>query len=174
MSKMFMVDLQACTGCRICEVVCSFEKEKAVRPSKSRIRILKMDEYGMDVPVICQHCQSPPCVDVCPVNAIVRLEGESRVVLHQDRCIGCRACTFVCPYGAISIDVDTGKSIKCDACGGEPQCVKLCPKKALYYDDPEVINTLKRKGQMGFILKSYLKAQDCGGGSSDGSPWKQG
>ncbi len=158
MKKIFMVDIQACSGCRLCEAACSFEKEKAVGPSKSRIRVLKIDERGMDVPVLCQHCESPLCVDACPVNAITVNAGGTGVLLNQERCVGCRACLLVCPYGAVGVNGETGKSMKCDLCGGDPQCVKLCPKGALYYDDPEVLNGVRRQQKMKMILKPFLKA----------------
>lgn len=157
MKKILMVDIKACSGCRTCEVVCSFEKEKAVGPANSRIRVLKIDERGIDVPVLCQHCESPLCADVCPVNAITVRQGGQGVVLNQERCVGCRACLLACPYGAIQVHGTTGKSMKCDLCGGDPQCVKLCPKQALFYDDPEVINALQRQ-RMKLILKPFLKA----------------
>jgi Fe-S-cluster-containing hydrogenase component 2 len=156
MKKIFMVDIQACSGCRLCEAVCSFEKEGAVRPSKSQIRVLKLDERGIDVPVSCQHCESPLCADTCPVNAITIKADGTGVLLKQDKCVGCRACVLVCPYGAITVDSDTGKCMKCDLCAGDPQCVKLCPKGALYYDDAEVLNSVRRHGKMKVLLKPFL------------------
>ena len=159
MQKIFMVDLDACTGCRICEVMCSFEKDEAVAPSRARIKILRLDDNGLDVPVVCQHCESPPCADVCPVHAIVKVEGKG-VLLETERCVGCRACTLVCPYGAIQVDATTMKSVKCDTCGGDPACVRLCPKGALHYDSPEAVNTLRRHGRMRAVVKQLLKSME--------------
>ena len=160
MKKVLMVDINACNGCRICEVICSLEKEKAAAPTKSRIRILRVDEAGMDVPGVCQHCESPPCADVCPMDAITRDPKTEGVVLNQDRCIGCRACTFVCPYGVISLDVDKKVMIKCDLCDGEPQCAKYCPKGALIYDRAEVIDTLRRERSLKLFIHPLLKSKE--------------
>ena len=160
MKKMLMVDVNACNGCRICEVICSFEKEKVSVPTKSRIRILRVDEAGMDIPGVCQHCESPPCADICPMDAITRDPKTEGVVLNEERCIGCRACTFVCPYGAISLDVDRQVMIKCDLCSGEPQCAKYCPKGALVYERAEVIDSLRRENKLKPFIKFLLKERE--------------
>ncbi len=160
MRKVLMVDVNACNGCRICEVVCSFEKEKAVSPVRSRIRIFRVDQDGVDVPGVCQHCESPPCSDVCPMDALTRDPKTDGVVLNQDRCIGCRACTFICPYGAISLDVERKVMIKCDLCGGDPQCVRYCPKGALSYERAEVVDSLRREGRLKLFVKPLLKSKE--------------
>jgi anaerobic carbon-monoxide dehydrogenase iron sulfur subunit len=159
MKKVLMVDINACNGCRICEVICSLEKEKVAAPTKSRIRILRVDEAGLDVPGACQHCESPPCADVCPMDAITRDPNTEGVVINQDRCIGCRACTFVCPYGVISLDVDKKVMIKCDLCDGEPQCAKYCPKGALIYERADVIDTLRRERSLKLFIRPLLKSR---------------
>ena len=159
MKKVLMVDIHACNGCRICEVICSFEKETASSPTKSRIRILRVDEAGMDVPGVCQHCESPPCRDVCPMDAITEDQKTGAVILNPNRCIGCRACTFVCPYGVISLDVDRKVMIKCDLCGGEPQCARYCPKGALVYERAEVIDTLRRERDLKVFIGPLLKSR---------------
>ncbi len=160
MRKVLMVDVNACNGCRICEVACSFEKEKAVSPVRSRIRIFRVDRDGVDVPGVCQHCESPPCSDVCPMDALTRDPKTDGVVLNQERCIGCRACTFVCPYGAISLDVERKVMIKCDLCGGDPQCVRYCPKGALSYERAEVVDSLRREGRLKLFVKPLLKSKE--------------
>ena len=160
MKKILMVDVSACNGCRICEVVCSLEKEGVSSPTKSRIRILRVDEAGVDVPGVCQHCESPPCADICPMDAITRDPKTEGVILNQERCIGCRACTFVCPYGAISLDVDKQVMIKCDLCNGEPQCAKYCPKEAIVYERSEVIDSLRREKNLKPFIRSFLKSRE--------------
>jgi len=156
MKKILMVDVNACNGCRICEVVCSFEKEGVSAPTKSRIRILRVGEAGTDLPGVCQHCESPPCADICPMDAISRDLQTEAVILDPGRCIGCRACTFVCPYGAISLDVDRKVMIKCDLCHGEPRCAQTCPKGALVYERSEVIDTLRRERNLRPFIKPLL------------------
>ena len=54
-------------------------------------------------------------------------------MVNADLCIGCRMCTVACPLGGITINYENGKSIKCDLCGGDPYCVKVCGYEALSY-----------------------------------------
>ncbi len=87
---------------------------------------------GFRFPVLCMHCSDPPCLKVCPVEAIFRGEDE-RVMIRHDRCIGCRMCLFACPFGAMRFDEDLGRSFKCDLCGHAPECVRVCEPRALLY-----------------------------------------
>jgi anaerobic carbon-monoxide dehydrogenase iron sulfur subunit len=153
MRKMFFVDVDKCTGCRICEVACSLEHGGSINPARARIHIMKMDERGVDVPVVCQHCETPLCLDVCPMNAISRDEPSGAVLVDVDRCVGCAACTLVCPYGAVIIDVETKKSAKCDLCEGDPKCVQVCPKSALLFAETSVVNSLRRRQKMDTLLR---------------------
>ncbi len=153
MKKVLAFDIDKCTGCRICEMVCALEKGEGCNPEKARIKIVRVDEFGLDVPGICQHCEDPPCMDVCPVEAIVRDPETKAVVLRGEVCIGCRACTLVCPYGAISMDQERGVMTKCDLCGGNPQCVEFCPKGALEYDRIDVLEARKRETRYRKILQ---------------------
>ncbi|MDO9535455.1 MAG: 4Fe-4S dicluster domain-containing protein [Bacillota bacterium] len=144
--KILSINAELCTGCRACELVCSLSKYDACNPRKSAISIMKVEAYGIDLPVVCQHCDSPLCRDVCPVNALTRNTDTGAINLLSDVCIGCRACTLVCPYGAIKLDPDTGKTIKCDLCGGDPKCVKFCETGTLIYEKP-FITTYQRQTQ---------------------------
>lgn len=83
-----------------------------------------MPEIGVDIPVLCQHCEDPPCM-VCPVDAM-SIDEKGIVVIDGEKCTGCGECVKACPYGAISIDKDKGIAFKCDLCGGDPACVKIC------------------------------------------------
>ncbi|UCE36642.1 MAG: 4Fe-4S dicluster domain-containing protein [Thermoplasmata archaeon] len=124
-----------CTGCRACELACSFYHEEVFSPSKSRIRVVRIDEEGIDVPVGCEHCDSAVCMLVCPVKAISEDKKTNAVILNPDACIGCKQCLAVCPFGAIHYDEDNRKFYKCDLCSGEPECVKWCETKAITYSD---------------------------------------
>ena len=129
-----------CTGCRACELACSFRCDGVFSPAKSRIRVVKMDEEGIDVPVGCEHCDNAPCETVCPVQATAQsaegLKTTGAIILNHDICIGCKECLAVCPFGAIHYDEDRKIFYKCDLCGGEPECVKWCETKAVnYYSD---------------------------------------
>jgi carbon-monoxide dehydrogenase iron sulfur subunit len=160
MKKILSFNVSDCTGCRICELVCALEKGEGANPAKSRIVIIKSEESGTDVPGICQHCENPPCQDVCPVEAIRRDPKTEAVILKQDVCIGCRACTLVCPYGAITMDVDRGVMMKCDLCEGRPRCVELCPKGALIYERTDVIDAKNREARHQPIIKSVMAGVD--------------
>jgi Fe-S-cluster-containing hydrogenase component 2 len=121
----FVLDAELCTGCRACELACSFEKEGVFSPAKSRIHVVKIDEEGVDVPVGCEHCDDAPCITVCPVKALYR-DGNDAVILDEARCIGCKQCVLACSFGAIQYDDVNGRYFKCDLCSGEPECIKWC------------------------------------------------
>ena len=72
---------------------------------------------------------------VCPKHAIHRDEELNRMMVDYDRCIGCRMCVVVCPFGAMDFDGEDRKVTKCDLCDGDPLCVELCPYGALQYVD---------------------------------------
>ena len=74
MAKVLMIDYEKCTGCRICEQVCSVKHEGVSNPARSRIKIVKWESEGRYVPVGCQQCESAPCMAICPVQALFRDE----------------------------------------------------------------------------------------------------
>lgn len=56
-----MPDPEICTGCRLCEMVCSLVKnEGTITPNKAYVRVMKREVQGIDVPLICYHCEDPP------------------------------------------------------------------------------------------------------------------
>ena len=79
MYKMLTVDHSKCTGCRLCEIVCSAKKNGSVNPSRARLAVIKWEQACVDMPMICQQCESAPCMMVCPVKALScgcrRLQG---------------------------------------------------------------------------------------------------
>jgi Fe-S-cluster-containing hydrogenase component 2 len=143
--KVLVVDPERCTGCRLCEVVCSLHHEKSINPYRSRIRIVKWEGVGVYVPMVCQHCESPVCEAVCPMKAISRDPSTGAVVINYDRCVGCKLCVLSCPLGGASIDLKTRKVVKCDLCNGKPQCVRFCLTNALEFLEPTVANLTRRK-----------------------------
>ncbi len=124
-----------CTGCRACELACSFHHEELFSPTKSRIRVVKIDEEGIDVPVGCEQCESAPCILICPVSAIYEDKTTQAVILNPNICIGCKQCLAVCPFGAIHYNEEKKQFYKCDLCNGEPECIKWCETKAITYTD---------------------------------------
>jgi anaerobic carbon-monoxide dehydrogenase iron sulfur subunit len=128
---------ESCTGCRICEAMCSFAHGSGLNPIRARLRILREDEYGRDLPAICHHCEDPPCAKACPSEAVFRDPETGAVLVREEECIGCLACVDACPHGAISWDDERQAIVKCDLCRGHPTCVASCPKGALKYEPPD-------------------------------------
>ncbi len=139
-----------CTGCRACELACSFISEGIFAPAKSRIRVVRMDEDGIDVPDGSLHCEDAHCIIVCPVKAIIRHSETQDVVIDQDIFFGCKECIVVCPFGAIQYDETKRLIYKCDLCQGEPECVKWCYTGAIQYtkDVSRVIHKKQRKAAL--------------------------
>ena len=136
-----------CIGCRTCLIACVVAHEGK--------RIFEIDPDGYDfnprlfmvktarvsAPVQCRHCENPACKQSCTSKAISVKDD----VVHIDtkKCIGCKNCVIVCPFGAVEIvevaevqkDGNTRKvANKCDLCTGvadSPSCVKVCPTEAL-------------------------------------------
>jgi len=137
MQRSLHIDPNKCTGCRQCEMACSYEKEGLFNPSKSRIRVFMFDAEARFVPYTCTQCAEAWCLKACPVDAIrVDLTTGAKVV-HENLCVGCKVCTIACPFGTINYMADRGKVMKCDLCGGDPACAKACPTQAITYVDAD-------------------------------------
>ena len=104
MQKILFVEPEKCTGCRICETVCSLHQEKVVNPARARIQIIKWDNVGIYVPMICQQCETPICETVCPMGAVSRDENTGAMLINEELCVGCKLCLTFCPLGGIGID----------------------------------------------------------------------
>ena len=148
MQKILFIDSEKCTGCRICEMYCSFIKTKTCNPAMSRIRIIKWEEEGINLPITCQQCEDAPCKLVCPVNAITGNQASDVVSIDQELCIKCKMCLLVCPFGTISIDPVEGKVFKCDLCDGTPWCARVCPTEAIRFLSPDRVALMKRREGM--------------------------
>ena len=127
MEKVLTINYQKCTGCRLCELVCSVMHDGVSNPARS------------------QQCEDAPCLNVCPVKAVSRDEDYGFVAVDYDICIGCRSCVAVCPFGAMNYNVIDKKVFKCDLCGGNPQCVRFCEEKAVDYVDAGRVSNFKKK-----------------------------
>ena len=92
------------------------------------------------VPKLCNQCEKPPCVQVCPVAATYQTD-DGIVLVNRDKCIGCRYCIQACPYGARYLDPDEHVADKCTWCyhrisrGLPPACVVACPVGARKFGD---------------------------------------
>ncbi|MBW6485885.1 MAG: 4Fe-4S dicluster domain-containing protein [Syntrophobacterales bacterium] len=145
MEKILTVNYEKCTGCRLCELVCSVKHEGVSNPSKSRIQVVKWEDEGRYVPMICQQCEDAPCQSVCPVGAISRDKEFGFMKVNYDVCIGCRSCVSICPFGAMNYNTMARKVFKCDLCDGDPQCARFCEVKAIEFVTADKVSSLKKR-----------------------------
>lgn len=144
MNKMLMIDYNKCVGCKTCEIICSLVHEGVCAPSLSRIRVVKDERAGWNVPVSCAMCEKPLCVTVCPVGASFRQEN-GLVIIDEHRCIGCRQCVQACPFGHANFNSQKGVAFKCDRCNGDPQCAKFCWTGAISFETLELSLSQRRQ-----------------------------
>jgi len=137
MVKALHIEAEHCTGCQQCEMACSYHHEGAFNPSKSRIRVFAFPDEARNVPYTCTQCAEAWCMQACPVDAIGMNKKTAAKEVSMELCVGCKVCTIACPFGTINYNHTTGKVSKCDLCGGDPECVKICPTPALSYIDAE-------------------------------------
>lgn len=153
MKKELCIYPERCTGCRVCELACSKAHNGIFNPARSRIKPHR--SRSSYIPFTCFQCESAFCKKVCPSGAIYR-EGKSGVVLiNEKKCVGCKICMLSCPFGMISIDPDKGTAVKCDTCGGEPECIKHCIPEAIQFEEqPEFLQS--RKNRIFDLIKKEL------------------
>lgn len=135
--------MNKCTGCQACQLACSIENDVTGRASWRRVYTYNGSRYP-GVPhffhsIACLHCVDPPCVASCPAGAYSKNPHTGAVTIDRDLCIGCRYCSWVCPYDAPRFDRSAGIMEKCTFCSHrleddrEPACVALCPTEALEF-----------------------------------------
>lgn len=130
--KKIVADASKCSGCRLCELTCSFAHERQFRPSVARITVVKQDRFGLDLPVLCWNCATCSPMENCPSAALERNE-QGLITVNEEKCSGCGKCAESCPMGAIKLHSEKNIPLICDQCGGKPLCVEKCPTKALEY-----------------------------------------
>ncbi|MEE8472866.1 MAG: 4Fe-4S dicluster domain-containing protein [Dehalococcoidia bacterium] len=163
-----VIDLKRCIGCYGCQISCKMEN--ATPPGILYARVSK-EEIGefpnvrrASIPMLCMHCASPPCQEVCPSGATSQ-RPDGIVEIDDKKCVGCRYCMMACPYGARYYHAKvrsyfpgqgltpyeewgyrnhpTGVVEKCDFCqdrlaaGQEPACAASCPSHARFFGDLE-------------------------------------
>lgn len=160
-----LIDLKKCVGCNACVVACKSEHNA---PNGILHTMVLESERGtfpnairVFVPVLCNHCDQPSCLDVCPSGATHRRE-DGIVMIDYDKCIGCCACIEHCPYQVRELVMDDrtlypdGETVfekpvaqkirnnvvvKCDFCyhrvekGVQPACCEVCPPQARIFGD---------------------------------------
>ncbi|MBZ8132043.1 4Fe-4S dicluster domain-containing protein [Afifella sp. IM 167] len=164
-----VIDLDTCVGCQACVTSC---KEWNTGGHMAPLTDYNPYEGGADgvwfnrvhtyeqeaangcghdrtvhFPRSCLHCDEPACVTVCPTGASYKRSSDGIVLVDEDKCIGCKLCSWACPYGAREMDMDVGVMKKCTLCIDRiynenlperdrvPACVAACPAGARHYGD---------------------------------------
>jgi len=138
------IDLRRCFGCHGCAVACKAEQDVPLGQFKSWVVTKETGQYPNTerkfIPTLCNHCENPPCVPVCPVDA-THQRKDGVVTVTPKKCIGCKSCVRACPYKMRYMDPKTKKADKCDLClhrieqGILPACVNTCNAKARVFGD---------------------------------------
>lgn len=159
-----VIDLARCKNLKKCQDACNHAHQ--LNPGQNWIKVLSLQESNKSAPywqpTTCMHCDEPPCVKVCPVDATFKRQ-DGLVLIDSDRCIGCRFCMAACPYSTrvfnwqepilekevaelpysceTSIPQKIGTVSKCDFCpdmarmGELPHCVSACPNGVFMFGD---------------------------------------
>lgn len=177
------IDLTRCFGCHACEVACKVANNNPMEVVYNKIYTVggigETEPVAYDtasgtypncslsfLPVNCQHCANPACLEVCPTGATMKDEETGVVYVDDEQCIGCESCISACPYegvrtlvsgepewyqdavvGEFDAPKHPGNTVeKCTFCrnltarGEVPACMQLCPGRARFWgdlDDPE-------------------------------------
>ncbi|MBK5244813.1 MAG: 4Fe-4S binding protein [Eubacteriaceae bacterium] len=144
--KRVYVNEEWCLGCHLCEIQCAFANSgeadmvKAFNNSEQKplARITVEDgENDIHFAVSCRHCETPYCVKGCITGALT-VNENGIVQIDDTRCVGCRTCILMCPYGCLTVGHNK-TLLKCELCvenlGGEPSCVRRCPNNAIVFED---------------------------------------
>jgi len=153
---MLIIDFKKCTGCSRCVLACSYAYEKEFSMDKAGIKLMKDEPNGTFIPIMCQHCSDAPCVNVCPSRALTINNETGIVEFDENKCIGCKMCVQVCPFGLITFGKETGKPLRCDLCGGEPECAKACFSKAIRFEKLNKVGNEKIKD----TIVKYLTSEN--------------
>jgi len=153
-----VIDLNKCVGCGACVMACIAENRreqafKAIAEGLPALENFKKRTYINTYIVgtypnvavyythmICQHCENPPCVSVCPTGASYKTK-DGIVLVDKTKCIGCEYCVQACPYGARFWDPYLRSIDKCTFCehrlvkGMDPACVTTCPTGSRLFGD---------------------------------------
>ncbi len=104
MKGLIVVDVKKCLGCRSCEIGCAVEHSKSKQLFSAvfekplpQSRVVVESYGGTNLPLQCRHCEDPPCVKVCPTQAVTKQDVGEAVLIDDALCIGCKCCILVCP-----------------------------------------------------------------------------
>ncbi len=159
-----VTDLDACIGCQACALNCkewtsgtplsnlNNPGEILINTSDvwfNRVHAIDVStpsgELTGHFPRSCLHCERPACEEVCPTGAVTKRAEDGIVIINESFCIGCKLCSWACPYGAIEFNEISGSLQKCDMCVDriydetlspeekKPICVSSCPTDARFF-----------------------------------------
>jgi Fe-S-cluster-containing dehydrogenase component len=148
----FFLDPNRCIGCRACVEACS-ECDTHKGHSMIHLEYVDRGRSTQTVPVVCMHCETPTCAEVCPADAIKK--GEDGIVRSalKARCVGCSNCVLACPFGVPKMNSDFDLMMKCDLCydrtsvGKRPLCATVCPSGALFFGTVEEVRQLRPRSR---------------------------
>ena len=115
--------------------------------SASPLSPLPSPAMTVHFPRSCLHCETPDCVTVCPTGASYKRAEDGIVLVDEDKCIGCKLCSWACPYGAREYSAVHGTMQKCTLCvdriynesfdeaDRQPACVMASPTRARHFGD---------------------------------------
>ncbi len=167
MQLAIVTDLNRCVGCLACSVACKMENNVPIGSYWNKV--MRVGPHGKfpDVemyflPMMCQHCENPECVKVCPTGASHK-RADGIVLIDKDKCIGCQYCAMACPYGVRYFNKTERVVEKCTLCahlveqGKRPACVEECTGNARVFgdlDDPqsEISRTIAQGGMAAYKL----------------------
>ncbi len=161
-----VIDLDTCVGCQACATSCkewntggysgplTDEDPYGADPHGAWLNRVHAFEVGegeksqtVHFPRSCLHCETPACVTVCPTGASYKRAEDGIVLVNPETCIGCKLCSWACPYGAREYDYAHGVMKKCTLCvdriynetlepeDRQPACVRACPTGARHFGD---------------------------------------
>jgi Fe-S-cluster-containing dehydrogenase component/DMSO reductase anchor subunit len=138
MRRGFDFDAALCVACNACNAACMLEN--GFQPGTRSVRSWNSEALPLlsviNISIACNHCEKPSCLEGCPALAYT-IDSTGAVIHHPEKCMGCRYCTWRCPYNAPKINEAKGFIEKCHFCteraagGIDPACVTACPTGAL-------------------------------------------
>ncbi len=153
--KTFLIDVDKCSGCKLCIIACKDEHVGSgyspwtkPQPNTGHFWInVQSKERGQIprvrvtyLPLLCQHCANAACIKACPEDAIKRRD-DGLVWIDAAACTGCGRCQEACPYGVIYMNEELDIAQKCTGCahrvdeGNLPRCAEICPHDAIVFGD---------------------------------------
>ncbi len=144
----FFIDQHRCIGCQACVQACT-ECDTHRGHSMFHLEYIDRGRSTQTVPIVCMHCHSPTCAEVCPADAIKKTGDGVVQTARKPRCIACSNCVLACPFGIPKMNVGYEMMMKCDLCydrtseGKKPMCATVCPSGALVYGTREQIERLR-------------------------------